>query len=93
MTDPFERAVMREKVDKGAEALEHNRAGLLIHATVYVAVNILLVVVWALTWTRFPWFVFPILGWGIGLAAHGAAYRAQSSRQRRLEAKLAASGP
>lgn len=88
MTDPFERAVLREKLEKHAEELQRNRMGLVIHATVYVAVNVLLVVVWALTWTKFPWFVFPILGWGIGLAAHAAAYHGQLSNQRRLEARL-----
>jgi hypothetical protein len=88
MTDPFERAVLREELDKNAEKLDQARGGLLVHATVYVSVNVLLVIVWALTWTGFPWFVFPILGWGIGLSAHAASYRAQLSSQRRLEKKF-----
>ncbi len=88
MTDPFERAVLREKLEHKSEVLAANRTGFVIHATVYVAVNILLVVIWALTWTGFPWFVFPLLGWGIGLAAHGAAYASQRSNYRRLEAQL-----
>jgi hypothetical protein len=40
------------------------------HAFVYVAVNALLVAIWAVTGAGFFWPVFPILGWGIGLAAN-----------------------
>jgi len=36
----------------------------------YVLVNSFLVVVWALTGADFFWPVFPLLGWGIGLAFH-----------------------
>ena len=40
------------------------------HAFVYVAVNAFLVGIWAVTGAGFFWPVFPILGWGIGLAAN-----------------------
>jgi hypothetical protein len=40
------------------------------HASAYVAVNALLVSVWYATGAGFPWFVFSLGGWGIGLAAH-----------------------
>jgi hypothetical protein len=88
MTDPFERAVMREELAEYSTFVEQCRAGLLIHAVVYAAVNVLLIVVNALTWSGYPWFVYPLLGWGIGLAAHAASYRNQVHRQRRLEAKV-----
>jgi hypothetical protein len=38
-----------------------------LHATVYVVVNLLLIVVWALTGRRYFWPIWPILGWGVGL--------------------------
>jgi adenylate cyclase len=41
-----------------------------IHARVYVAVNLLLIVVWALTSRRYFWPIWPILGWGVGLGAN-----------------------
>jgi 2TM domain len=43
------------------------------HVFMYVAVNALLVVIWAVTSgpNGFFWPVFPILGWGIGVAANG----------------------
>lgn len=40
------------------------------HLMMYVLVNASLVVIWAVTGTSFFWPIFPILGWGIGLAAH-----------------------
>jgi hypothetical protein len=40
------------------------------HVFMYVAVNAMLVVIWALTSSGFFWPIFPILGWGIGVAAN-----------------------
>ena len=54
------------------------RVGFRIHAAVFVAVNLFLAVVWALTSDGFetmPWFLFVLGGWGIGLVAHYAAIR------------------
>ena len=62
VTDPTERLARRR-----ADA----KLGWLIHAIVYVMVNTLLVTL-SLSSGR-NWAVFPLLGWGLGLAAHGAA--------------------
>jgi hypothetical protein len=40
------------------------------HAVIYVVVNVLLVVIWALLGGGFFWPGFVIAGWGIGLAAN-----------------------
>ena len=40
------------------------------HATVYVAVNSMLALISALDGRH--WAVYPALGWGLGLAIHGA---------------------
>jgi hypothetical protein len=40
------------------------------HLFIYVLVNASLWVIWAVTGGGFPWPIFPLLGWGIGLAAH-----------------------
>ncbi|MFC1974673.1 2TM domain-containing protein, partial [Chloroflexota bacterium] len=38
---------------------------------VYICVNILLIIIWAFVAGRgFPWFIFPLVGWGIGLLFH-----------------------
>ena len=36
----------------------------------YLSVNVMLVGIWAATGAGFFWPVFPILGWGIGVAFH-----------------------
>jgi hypothetical protein len=41
-----------------------------LHAAVFLVTQLFLVVIWALGNTDFPWFVFPLFGWGILLAAH-----------------------
>jgi len=41
-----------------------------IHFAVYILVNIMLVIIWAVTGAGFPWFVFPLGGWGIGVLFH-----------------------
>ena len=40
------------------------------HLLAYLLVNLLLVVVWAMTGASFFWPIFPMLGWGIGVAFH-----------------------
>lgn len=53
---------------------EEERRGFMVHATAYVLVNILLVainlILIAQTSDDFIWFVFPLVGWGFGLAMH-----------------------
>ena len=42
------------------------------HFVTYLAVNALLVAIWALTDAAYFWPIWPILGWGIGVAANAA---------------------
>jgi 4-hydroxybenzoate polyprenyltransferase len=60
-TDPLEREARRRA---GA------KLGWLIHAAVYVAVNLLLATLSAMS--DRAWAIYPALGWGLGLAIHGA---------------------
>lgn len=41
------------------------------HLRVYLAVNALLVAIWALTGADYFWPVWPIMGWGLALVLHG----------------------
>jgi hypothetical protein len=65
-----------EATDLRAEAIERleRKRAFRTHLIVFVAVNLLLWVVWvsvaAATDVWFPWPLFPLLGWGIGLVAH-----------------------
>src|SRR5215472_18203778 len=57
----------------GTQPVARRKVGLYIHATVYVAVNVLLITINLSTATGQLWFKWPLLGWGIGLLAHAAA--------------------
>ena len=41
-----------------------------LHLAVFVMTQVLLVIVWALSSKTYPWFIFPLFGWGILVAAH-----------------------
>jgi hypothetical protein len=57
--------------------------GFKIHFAAFVAVNLLLLAVNLLTTPHLLWFYWPLLGWGIGIVAHGAAeYYASAPRAR-----------
>jgi hypothetical protein len=60
--------------DTDIDRLARKRAGAklswYIHASVYIAVNLLLAMLSAMSDRH--WAVFPAIGWGIGLAVHGA---------------------
>ena len=47
------------------------KRGFRLHAAIYLAVNALLVVIWALSGEGYFWPILAMLGWGIGLAFHG----------------------
>ena len=40
------------------------------HLGVFVLVNTMLIIIWAATGAGFFWPIWPICGWGIGLALH-----------------------
>lgn len=86
MTDPFEQAARSERDRHRRDRRRAAEGSLRIHAAVFVLIQLLLVAVWASTGAGFPWFVFPLLGWGAGLAAHAYAVRAWSSAATEAEA-------
>jgi class 3 adenylate cyclase len=43
-----------------------------IHLTVYIVVNLALVLIWAVTGAGYFWPIWPLIGWGIGVGAHYA---------------------
>ena len=69
MEDEFARAAFREREARQVV----KRRAFLVHLSVYIATNVFLFVVWLLVGGGFPWFLFVLFGWGIGIAAHGAS--------------------
>lgn len=63
-----------QPLDDSLEARAHRRVrrkmGFFIHAFVFVVVNIGLYAINSMTGEP-RWSVFPLLGWGLGLAIHG----------------------
>jgi hypothetical protein len=47
------------------------KKGFFVHLAVYILVNIMLVIIWAFpAGGGYPWFIWPLGGWGIGLLFH-----------------------
>ena len=60
-----------EELYREARKRVEAKKGFFIHLTVYIIVNIMLVLIWAFPGGGgFPWFVFPLGGWGIGILFH-----------------------
>jgi hypothetical protein len=57
---------LRARAERRVDA----RRGFWTHATVYVIVNTALVVLNLMTTRHYLWVVWPVFGWGVGLAAH-----------------------
>ncbi len=53
-----------------AEKRVKAKLGFYFHLSVYIAVNILLIVINLSTQTEYFWFEWPLMGWGIGLFFH-----------------------
>jgi hypothetical protein len=42
-----------------------------LHFAVFAVTQAFLIVIWALSSATYPWYIFPLFGWGILVAAHG----------------------
>jgi hypothetical protein len=60
-----------EEIYKQARKRVEEKKGFFVHLTVYICVNIGLVLIWAFAaGGGYPWFIWPLGGWGIGLLFH-----------------------
>jgi fatty acid desaturase len=82
---------LRKKAEKRVEETQGFKANLIS----YVVVNLVIFIIWLVialaggTW--FPWFLFPLLGWGIGIAFHGwSVYsdRYGESNEKRVQEEM-----
>ena len=89
-------SMSEEQIYELAKKRVEEKRGFFIHLAIYIVVNIMLVLVWRFAdGGGFPWFIFPLAGWGIGLLFHflgvfvfggklnGAAIEKEAERIRR----------
>lgn len=62
-----------EEIDRLARRRAGAKLGWYFHATVYVVVNLFIFAMSEYGFGHRPWSVKPLLGWGLGLALHGAS--------------------
>ena len=81
-----------EELRKKAEKRVSEKVGLLSHLGSYIIVNGFLVVVWALSGAGYPWFLWVMAGWGIGLAFHAFNYfigkRSDAAKEKMLQKEM-----
>ena len=60
-----------EEIYQIARKRVEDKKGFFSHLIVYIVVNVVLILVWAFaSGGGFPWFIFPLGGWGIGIIFH-----------------------
>ena len=62
------------------------------HVRAYLVFCVAMVVLWAVTGLGYFWPIWPIMGWGIGVASHTAACRSRRSRATRVSAGSGGTG-
>jgi len=79
---------MDQNLQRIARRRVRAKLGLYIHATVYVVVNAFLALVQSQATPQFHWSLWPLAGWGIGLAIHAAVvFLGNSGVRERMEAE------
>ncbi|KTB47505.1 2TM domain-containing protein [Dehalogenimonas alkenigignens] len=60
----------REIYEQARKRVEEKK-GFFVHLLTYIVVNSALVIIWLMTDPGgYPWFIWPLFGWGIGLVFH-----------------------
>ncbi|HEX8953540.1 MAG TPA: 2TM domain-containing protein [Polyangia bacterium] len=80
-----------EELRQLARKRVENRQGFFIHSLLFVAVNLALYGIWRLTGAGYPWFLWPLFGWGIGIVGHALSLwlgPGSASEQRALDREL-----
>ena len=85
-----------EEIYQEARKRVEEKKGFFIHLAVYVTVNLFLIIIWWVTSIgspfAYPWFVWPLGGWGIGVLFHGLGVFVFSRKtgwdQRQLEKEV-----
>jgi hypothetical protein len=97
--DAVEQAALEVEASRGLELareriIARRRAGFFSHLWAYVGVQVFLIAINLLTSPQYWWFVFPLLGWGLGLffsARHGLSKEVSERQLQREVARSPAS--
>jgi hypothetical protein len=68
--EPTSTGISEDQLRRRAVKRLQEQAGFWTHLAIYLAVNAFVVLIWYFTGAGFFWPIFPIAGWGIGLAAN-----------------------
>jgi 2TM domain len=83
-SDPTEDELRRRAVNR-----LRAKAGFWTHLAVYLAVNAFLVLIWFFTGAGYFWPIFPIAGWGIGVAANAwDAFGSEPVTEERIQREM-----
>jgi len=70
-----------EEIYHQARKRVEEKKGFFTHLAVYIIINIMLVLIWAfVSRSPYPWFIWPLGGWGIGLLFHFLEFSSSQSR-------------
>jgi hypothetical protein len=66
------------------------KRGFTIHLLLYLMVNLMLFLIWRFTGKGYPWFLWPLAGWGIGVFANAVALVAElhAPEERAIEREM-----
>ena len=64
---------MENELEELAKKRVQTRLGFITHLAMYLVTNASLILIWYLTGGGYPWFVWVMFGWGIGILGHASA--------------------
>ncbi len=81
-----------QEIDKKVRKRVAAKIGVYIHAAAYVVGNLMLVAINLAVSREHPWFIWPLMGWGVGLFFHAmvvyAFLEGSPIRERMVEREL-----
>lgn len=61
---------MPDDIETIAKQRVQARSSFFVHLFIYAVMNTGFVLIWGFTGSGYPWFIWPMVFWGAGLAAH-----------------------
>lgn len=88
LPSPHEQEALRVQAERRVK----QKIALVSHLSVYLVINIFLVVVWSLSGAGYPWFLWVMAGWGLGVLLQVFAYftgsKGEAARERMIRKEM-----